>query len=347
VTDPSPPVVLLSERLGPPGPEELRLQRYGASVIGAPLRTRDEIVRNAAAATLVILGAVEPFDREAMAALPRLQAVVRRGVGHDNVDVDAATSLGILVANVPDASVDEVAEHALVLLLTLERRIGYLDRAVRSGLWRDDPARLQAERVRCRPLHMLTLGVVGLGRIGHGLVRRGRGIYREVLAADPVVTEDVARAAGVRLVALPELLHQSDHVSLHAPLARDAAFLVGERELSLLRPGAVLVNTARGGLLDEDAVLRALRSGRLAGAGLDVTAREPVPAGDPLLGVTDGLLLTGHSAAWSAASVEQLARRSVDAAAALLAGRRPASTVNPEVLHAPELRLAALRPAPA
>ena len=264
---------------------------------------------------------------------------MRRGVGHDNVDVEEATRLGIVVANVPDASVEEVSDHALALLLALERNVAVLDQAVRHGRWRDDPAGVQSVRVSSRRLDDLTLGVVGFGRIGRALVRKARSIYPRILVTDPMVDEAAVRSAGAELVGWGPLLANADHVSLHAPMASSNRHLVGADELAQMRAGAVLVNTARGGLVDEDAVVAALQSGRLRGAGLDVTAQEPVPVGATVLTAADKLLLTGHSAAWSQTAAHALAVGSVDAVEALITGRHPRSLVNPQVLDSPMLRI--------
>lgn len=339
-------LVILSARLGAPTAEDRRLEEYGARLRGAPLFTRDEILQNGADAAFIILGAVEPFDRSTLEALPRLAAIIRRGVGYDNVDIDAATNLGIVVANVPDASTDEVADHALALLLNLERQVADLDRAVRGDTWRAAPASLQARRIKSRRLNELTLGVVGLGRIGQGLVRRAAPLYRQILASDPFVTQAPADLGTIELVSLPDLLQRSDHVSLHVPMSPSSRRLLGAEQLAQMPDGAILVNTARPGLVDESAVRAALMAGRLAGAGLDVTEREPLPAEDELLRITERLLLTGHSAAWSSTANAALATASVDATVDLLADRRPTSLVNPEVLSSRELRLHALHVPP-
>jgi D-3-phosphoglycerate dehydrogenase len=343
VTDPAGPVVVLSQRLGAPGRHEARLLDAGARVQSAVLLTADEIVVGAAEADVVILGAVEPFDGKALAALPRLRAVVRRGVGHDNVDVEAATRLGIVVANVPDASIEEVSDHALAMLLGLERNVALLDRAVRRGRWQEDPAGVQSIRVSSRRLADLTLGVVGFGRIGRALVRKARSVYPAILVTDPAADETAVRTAGAQLVGLRTLLQRADHVSLHAPMASSNRHLIGADELADMRVGAVLVNTARGGLVDETAVVASVRSGRIRGAGLDVTTQEPVPASAVVLTVEDNVLLTGHSAAWSETAAHDLAAGSVDAVDALIAGRRPRSLVNPEVLGSPLLRIHELK----
>lgn len=341
------PVVLLSQRLGAITDEERRVEAAGAELRGAPLWNLDEIRANGADATIIILGAVEPFDADALAALPRCQAVVRRGVGHDNVDVDAATALGIVVANVPDASVEEVSDHALALLVALERRVVPIDAAVHAGVWQRDPSGIARVRSGIRRLSELTLGVVGFGRIGRALARKAAPSYARVLAADPMVNAESAAESGAALVPLERLLATADHISLHAPLLPSTRHLIDDAALAALRPGAVLVNTSRGGLVDEAAIVRAMTgeaAGRIGGIALDVTEHEPLPADDPLLTVP-GLVLTAHSAASSTTASSELARRSVDAAVDLLRGARPTSVVNPEVLDSPALRGAVLRAA--
>ena len=337
------PLVVVSERLGAIGPEEERIAQAGAELRSVALWSHEEIAANAGDAEIVLLGAVEPFDGRALSSLPRCRAVVRRGVGVDNVEVGAATRLGILVANVPDASVEEVSDHALALLFAIERRIVPLDRAVHAGEWQRDPKAIGTVRNGIRRLSELTLGVVGFGRIGRALARKAAGAYGRMLVADPIAPAAAVREASAELVPLDELLGTADHITLHAPLEAGTRHLIGPDSIARLRPGVVIVNTARGGLIDEAALLAGLREGRIAAAGLDVTEHEPLPEGDPLL-TAAGVVLTAHSAASSATASDELARRSVDAVVAILEGRQPASIVNREVLEVAALRAAGLRP---
>jgi D-3-phosphoglycerate dehydrogenase len=285
-----PPLVVISERLGPLTAEELRLESAGAVVRSVPLWSTDQIHEQAADASFVILGAVEPFDAAALAGLPNLRGVVRRGVGGDNVDVDAATGLGIVVGYVPDASVEEVSDHALALLLTLERRVGRLDRAVHDGAWQKDARRIIAARQGMRRLSELTLGIVGFGRIGRALARKAGRIYREVLVADPIVTDDEAASGGGRLVHLDELWGAVDHISLHAPLLPSTRHVVNPATLDRIRPGAILVNTSRGGLVDETAAAAAVADGRLGGLALDRAPARRQPPARGRRGAPDGPL---------------------------------------------------------
>jgi D-3-phosphoglycerate dehydrogenase len=336
------PVVILSERLGAIGPEERRVEAAGATLRSAPLWSADEIRANGAGAAIIIAGAVEPLNAAALESLPDLHVIVRRGVGYDNVDVEAATRLGIVVAYVPDASVEEVSDHALTLLLAIERRIVPLDRAVHAGVWQKDPKGIAIVRTGIRRLSELTLGIVGFGRIGRALARKARPIYAGMLVADPFVTEAGATEAGATLVTVEELLGSADHVSLHAPLLPTTRHLIDDPAIARMRPGAIIVNTSRGGLVDEDAVVRAVRERRLVAAGLDVTEHEPLAADDPLL-TAEGIVLTAHSAASSETAGSELARRSVDAAVDVLAGRRPAAVVDAAAFESPALRATYLR----
>jgi D-3-phosphoglycerate dehydrogenase len=335
-------LVLLSQRLGAVSATEQRLREAGAEVRSAAMWSLAEIREHGVGARVVIIGAVEPFDADALESLPELEAVVRRGVGTDNVDLDAATRLGIVVANVPDASVEEVSDHALALLLAIERGVVSLDRGVRDGVWTHDPSAIQALRRPIRRLRGLTLGVIGFGRIGQALGRKAQGVYGRILAADPLVPAAGAASTGIELVPLDDLVAAADHLSVHAPLTTATRHLIDGAAISRMRPGSVLVNTARGGLVDEAAVLDAVARGHLRGAGLDVTASEPLPPDSPLL-AEPRILLTAHSASSSAASDRELAERSVDAAIEIVSGRRPASVANPEVLGSDALRPGELR----
>ncbi|MPZ62776.1 MAG: hypothetical protein GEU93_16070 [Propionibacteriales bacterium] len=198
-------IVIVSERVGPVTAAERAIETTGARVRGAPVWSLDDIRRHADDATVLLLGAVEPMGERELAAMPRCHSVVRRGVGYDNVDMEAASRLGVVVANIPDASVEEVSDHVLTLLLAVERRVSDFDQAVRMGGWERDPQVVESLRRGVRRFSELILGVVGLGRIGGALARKARGVCGRVLATDPVVTP-AAAAAATRLVQgeLPE-----------------------------------------------------------------------------------------------------------------------------------------------
>ena len=329
--------VAYSERLGELTVHERRLEtELAASVARVPLWTTADIEAQACADALIV-GAVEPLDRAALSTLTRCKVISRRGVGLNNIDVMAATDLGIPVAFVPAASVHEVSDHALALILALERRIGVLDRIVQAGRWTKDSNDVAAARTDLRRISDLTLGVVGYGRIGRELARKAAPSFRTVLVQDPMV-ETGRIDDKTSVVDLDTLLREADVISLHAPLVAETTHLLDARAFNLVKPGLTLVNTSRGGLVDTQALVAALRDGTVARAGLDVTEEEPIAADSPLLGL-ENVLLTGHSAASSTGSAAELRRTTVDAVIDALSGREPEFLANPEVLHRPNCRL--------
>lgn len=258
-------------------------------------------------------------------AAPRCRAVVRYGVGVDNIDVAHATDLGMLVANVPAYCMDEVAEHALALLLTLARKVVVLSQAVQAGRWGLQPA---------HPMHRLrgqVLGIIGFGRIGRALAQKALGIGFRTIAYDPFPDTEAAARLGVELVPLETLLREADLVSIHVPLTPETHHLINAERLRLMKPTAAIVNTARGPLVDELAVAEAVRAGRLGGAGLDVLEQEPLPADRPLRGI-DNLVITPHAAFYSEESLVELQRQAAEAARRILTGELPTSLVNPQVV---------------
>jgi D-3-phosphoglycerate dehydrogenase len=288
-----------------------------------PTNAHDEeaLIANLREADVVVVSAA-PITRRVMEATPRCRCVVRYGVGVDNVEVDAATDLGVVVANVVDFCTEEVANHALLLLLACAKRLLPLDADLRAGHWRRTPL------AGMPPVWGQTLGVIGLGNIGRSLVRKALALQMTVLGYDPYIQPQTLD--GVRLVGLRELVEQSDFVSICAPLTTETRHLIGAAELALMKPGAILINTARGPLVDEAALVEALRSGRIAAAGLDVFEEEPLLADSPLLGLAN-VVLTPHTAGMSQASVQRVKTEVGRAAVAVLSGRWPKSVVNPNV----------------
>jgi D-3-phosphoglycerate dehydrogenase / 2-oxoglutarate reductase len=270
---------------------------------------------------VVALVSFAPVTAEDLERLPALRIVATPSVGFDHVDVAAATTRGVWVANVPDYCVEEMADHALALLLALVRGVVELDRDVRSGGWHYEAA---------GPLFRIgdiRLGVVGFGRIGRALAARARALGMEVRAHDPAVADDLIAAAGALPTALDELLRSSNAISLHAPLTEETRGLVGREELELLPAGSFVVNVSRGALVDTAAVLDALAGGRLAGAALDVLEVEP-PTPDSAAPAAPRLIVTPHAGWYSERAEAEVMRRSAEAVRDVLAGRRPADAVN-------------------
>lgn len=264
---------------------------------------------------------------EVIESADQLEVIGRTGVGLDNIDVAAASRRGIPVVYTPDANTISVAEHVLGAVLALARNYPVADRETRSGNW----------AVRERYGHELTgktFGFVGLGRIGCLAARKCRGAFdAEVLAYDPYLPPSAAADLGVTLVdSLEELLRRADVVSLHVPLTAETVGLIGARQLSLMKPTAYLVNASRGSVVDEEALVDALRRGIIAGAALDVFAKEPLPADSALCSVPN-LLLTPHNAALTEEAMERVLRTVVADMLAVLNGKRPLYVANPEVLE--------------
>ncbi|MBM4429207.1 MAG: phosphoglycerate dehydrogenase [Chloroflexi bacterium] len=277
----------------------------------------------------LIVRSKTPVTEEVIAAAPRLMVIGRAGTGVDNIDLEAATRRGIVVVNAPYGNTVSVAEHTIGMMLALARRIPYADCALRQGRW---------EKIRCEGVQLRgkVLGLVGLGRIGTAVARRALAMEMQIVGYDPFVTPERAAQAGVRWVTMEELLQVSDFVSLHLPENQQTRRMVGERELALMKPTSVLINCARGGLVDEQALANALQTGRLAGAALDVFENEP-PTGSPLL-CCDSVVLTPHLAGSTAeaqrdAAVD-VARQVLD----VLAGRMPEYPVNAPSLSPEELK---------
>ena len=255
-----------------------------------------------------------------IAAAPRLKVISKHGVGVDNVDVPAATRAGVIVTNTPGANQVAVAEMAVALIMGLTRKLAYHDAVVKSGGW---------SRIIGTELAGKTVGLVGLGRIGKEVVLRLEGFQVKFLAYDIYQDNTFAAQHGVQFVELNQLLARSDFVTLHAVLTADTKSLIGEKELALMKPSAYLVNTARGGLIDEQALYRALSENRLAGAGLDVFADEP-PTNSPLLQLGEKVLLAPHLGAQTTETVLRMGKMAAENIVQVLRGERPVGLVNPD-----------------
>ena len=287
--------------------------------------TPEEVVEAGSGADVIwIMTGLHIITDYSLSRLNNCVAVVRSGSGTDNVDVEAATREGILIANTPGAVTETTAEHSVALLFSVVRRIPYNDRAVRAGGWREESSYI--------PHHLTggTLGIVGFGRIGSRVAEKVSGFSMKVLAFDPYVSDDVMREAGVEKVTLDDLLQRSDFVSLHTALTPETFHLIGERELRLMRPNAYLVNVARGAVVDEPALCRALSEGWIAGAGLDVLEKYPPGPDNPLLRLED-VVFNPHIASAGIFALHEMFRLAGETIVDLRRGRWPRSVVNPTV----------------
>lgn len=312
-------------------PERAVLAAGGAELVAAPNGDEATLLELAGDAD-AIMTCFAPVTERVLRAAPRCVAVGRLGVGVDHIAVATATELGMAVTNVPDYCVEEVSDHVLALLLAWNRKVPLFDRAVRETGWGSLPLTMRMMRLRGK-----TLGIIGLGRIGQAVARKAGAFGLEILACGPRLTASAAAAAGARCVDQSTLLRESDFITLHAPLTPETDKLIGAAELALMRPGAYLINTARGGLIDEPALAAALSSGQIAGAGLDVMTGE-VPAPDnPLLGLPN-VIITPHIAFFSQESTVEMEERAAQAVLDVLQGKMPGSLVNPAVLDHPSPR---------
>ncbi len=319
------PVVLVTDHPWPSlEPEREILSDVDGRLVLAPSGEEDQLIELARDADAILTCFARVTERVVQAA-PGLRVIGRYGIGVDNIAVAEATARGILVTNTPSYCTDEVAEHTLALMLTLARRIGAFNQAVHAGNW---------ELASGQPIHRLrgqTLGIIGLGEIGSALAGRARALGLNVLAYHPRRESGSIRDNGAEPVSLRELAERSDFISLHVPLREDTRGLVDAEFLRAMKPTAFLVNTARGAVIDQPALVQALREGWIAGAGIDVVVPERLPEDDPLLALPNAII-TPHVAYYSEESLVDLGTLAAENVAAVLGGREPASIVNPEVL---------------
>ncbi len=286
---------------------------------------KEDLARNAGDADLVWDNAGSYLLRgENLDALKSCGAIVRTGSGVDNVDVEAATRLGIIVANTPEAVTEPVSDHAIGLLFSVLRQIPPQDRLVKKGQWNAKIA------LPGRLIRSATLGLVGFGHIAQMLTRKLMGFEMRILVYDPYVRAKVIEELGVQSVELEEVLRQSDFVSLHCPLTKETHHLIGEEELRIMKRQAILINTSRGSVVDGPALYRALREGWIAGAGLDVLDKEPPDPSNPMLKL-DNVVITPHMASYSDLTPLAELKATFETILDFARGRWPRSVVNREL----------------
>ena len=300
--------------------EQRVLAPLDADVIVDPCHGDPARLKAATGEADAVLVRDSPIDAETIACMRRCRIIVRYGIGVDNVDLLAAQQRGIFVANVPDYGAEEVSDHALTLLMSVARRSVTRDHAVRGGAWNVSPGE-KMYRIAGR-----ALGLVGYGRIARALERkmRGMGVVR-ALVYDPLL--EPSAFADVESVDLNSLCQQSDFISLHAPFTRDTSHIINSTRIALMKPTAILVNTARGGLIDETALIEALRSKRIFGAGIDVFEHEP-PCPDHPLFALDNVVLSDLTAWYSEESAAELQTKAAEEVARVLQGEPPRHWVN-------------------
>jgi D-3-phosphoglycerate dehydrogenase len=308
------------------------LAPLGAEIVEIPSGTEDEFVKMARDAD-ALYAKGRPITKRMIDGFERCKVISLGSVGVDSVDVAAATARGIPVTNVPDTFIEEVADHAMMLILATFRRLVVQDRLVRQGRWREGrPMLLEIPRLMGQ-----TLGFIAFGHVARAVAMRARPFGVRMLAYDPYVEELVMSPYGVEPASLGEVLQRSDIVSMHAPATPEAHRMLKEEHFRQMKPSALFVNTGRGPTVDEPALVKALQEGWIAGAGLDVLEQEPPAPGHPLLSM-DNVILTAHVASASARFDPARRRRVGREIALVLSGKWPRSCVNPAVLDKTSLQ---------
>ncbi len=301
--------------------ERKTLEPLGAEVVLRPCDGDVRLVREAVASADAVLVRESPIDRETIRMMARCKAIVRYGVGVDNIDLAAARDRRIYVANVPDYGAEEVSDHTVALLLSVVRRTVVRDRAVRAGDWNLSRTEKMYHIAGC------CMGFVGFGRIARAVWRKLQGFHLgRVLAYDPLLPPDPI--PGVERVELDQLCREADFISIHAPLTAESRHLIDAARLRSMKRTAILINAARGPLVDEMALVQALQQGWIRGAGLDVFEQEPPRPDHPLFKL-DNVVLSDHIAWYSEDSVLELQTKAAQEVVRILTGERPRSWVNP------------------
>jgi len=295
------------------------LKTIDAELFLCNCRTEEDVIRECGDADGILLD-LAPMTETVVNALPNCKVVNRYGVGYDNVDVPACTAKGIQVTNVPDYCAEDVSDHAIALFMACLRQVAERDRKVRKGEW-NIPGR--SYRVKGK-----VLGVLGFGRIARALVKKTVGFgFSEVLVYDPYVTEESCALMGAKKASLEEVMSKADILSLHMPVTPETTRMINRETLALMKPNAIIVNTSRGPLIDDEALAEALRSDKIQAAGLDTHWVEPLPADCPYLAM-DNVVLTDHNAFNTAEAVVEVKTKAAQNIVNALLGKEPVYPVN-------------------
>ena len=309
-----------------------RFAELGVDFEGRLCPTEDDVIELARDAdAMIVEGSQRPIPRRVVESLTRCRIIAGTQIGYDSIDTAAAAERGILVTNVPGYCIEEVTDHTMALILACSRRVVQLNGAVKRGGWGFGPNSAEIKE-SVRPgivrLRGRTLGLFGFGAIGRALVPKAAGFGLRIIAYDPFVDRDLAAGLNVELVSWEMLLRESDFVSIHAAYTSETRHVFNAQAFAAMKPGACLINTARGGFIDEEALSEALRKGSPATAAIDVLTAEP-PDGNPLV-TLDNVICTGHYAFFSPESFEEQWRRPADEVTRVLRGVWPTAIVNPQ-----------------
>ncbi len=300
------------------------LRAAGVEPVVAPETSEDTLAELAVDADIIMFCFAQ-VTGNVLRAAEKCVVASRYGIGVDNIDIPTATELGIVVTNVPDYCMDEVTDHAIGMILALNRRLGAHDSEVKAGGWHSV--------VLDQPMHRTrgaTLGILGFGRIGRSIADKAAGFGMNMVAFDPLIAPGQT-IGDVEIVSFKDVLRRSHFITVHTPLTPETEGMVGADELAMMMPGSIIVNCARGGIIEEHALADALKSGHLAGAGLDVLEPAPPPDDHPLL-TAPNVIITPHTAFFSQASTIELERRTAEEAIRVMNGNKPENLINPNVL---------------
>ena len=327
-------IAMVTDMTGVPEQTEI-LSQQGVEFVKRDCETEADVIAAARDADyLLTVGHMRPIGRRVIEKLEKCRFIQTTGIGYDGIDVAAATEYGIGVVNIPDYCIEEASDHTMALILACSRRIAHLDKLVREGNIpvSDIDRKNMLEKVWYRMDHLRgkTLGLVGFGRIARATVPKAKGFGMEILTHSPSVPQSFADELAVQMVDLTRLLKTSDFVSLHGIQTPEKRHMIGLQQLKNMKPSACLINTARGTLVDHQALYEALTKGYIAAAGLDATDPEPIPPESPLLEL-DNVVFTAHSAHASASTRAELRNRPFEDAAKVWRGQWPLGLVNPEV----------------
>lgn len=323
-----------------------KFRKLGAEFIGQHCPTDEEFLAFAGDADAVItVGSIRPVPRKVIENLERCRLISNTQIGYDSIDTAAATERGILVTNVPDYCVEEVSDHAMALLLACARKIVQLNEAAKRGQWGLSADGIEIQNQiwpKMSRLQGQTLGLLGLGKVSRALAPKARGFQLRVIACDPYVPPKVAQQIGVEMVDWKRLLRESDFLSIHAALTSETRHIMNAEAFKEMKTTACLINTARGGFIDEGALYQALKEGKIAMAALDVTDPEPPGPGSLLLAM-DNVIVTAHSAFFSPTSEAERWHRPVEEVARVMRGEWPRSVVNPQAKEKYVVRWGAMK----
>jgi len=289
---------------------------------------KEVIIRKAADCDALVTLLSDKIDAQVFDAAPKLRIVSQIAVGFDNIDVKEATKRGIYVTNTPEVLTDTTADFAWTLLMAVARRVVEADKYVRTGQWK---VAWHPEMLQGRDVYGATIGIVGAGRIGFGVAQRAKGFKMKILYYDVIPRPEIEKEFGAKKVDLDTLFRESDFVSVHVPLMKETVHLVNEDRLRLMKKTAYLINNARGPVVDEKALVRALKEGWIAGAGLDVFEQEPTPVDNPLLKL-DNVVVAPHISSASYETRSRMAEMVAENLVAFFEKRQPPNLVNPDVM---------------